>query len=250
MNTVIKVDNLNFYYADKKALKDINMDIEKNKVIALIGPSGCGKSTFLRCLNRMNDLIDGAKYEGEIKFENEDILKMKDVTNLRRNVGMVFQKPNPFPKSIYENVIYAVKRFGRTDKKYLDKLVADTIEDVGLTNEVKGKLKMSAFELSGGQQQRLCIARAIAANPKIILMDEPTSALDPVSTTKIEKLILKLKKEYTVIMVTHDMGQAYRVSDYTGFFLNGELVEFDKTENIFKSPQMRETRDYVNGIFG
>lgn len=250
MNTIIKVDNLNFYYADKKALKDINMDIEKNKVIALIGPSGCGKSTFLRCLNRMNDLIDGAKYEGEIKFENEDILKMKDVTNLRRNVGMVFQKPNPFPKSIYENVIYAVKRFGRTDKKYLDKLVADTIEDVGLTNEVKGKLKMSAFELSGGQQQRLCIARAIAANPKIILMDEPTSALDPASTTKIEKLILKLKKEYTVIMVTHDMGQAYRVSDYTGFFLNGELVEFDKTENIFKSPQMRETRDYVNGIFG
>lgn len=250
METVIKVEDLNFYYGDKKALKNINMDIEKNKVIALIGPSGCGKSTFLRCLNRMNDIIDETRYKGSIRFENQDVISIKDTINLRKNIGMVFQKANPFPKSIYENVIYAPRRFGITDKNYLDELVKTSIEDVGLSKEVEGKFNNSAFELSGGQQQRLCIARAIAAKPKVILMDEPTSALDPASTTKIENLILKLKKDYTVVLVTHDMGQAYRVSDYTGFFLNGELVEFDITENIFKNPVQRETRDYINGIFG
>lgn len=250
METVIKVEDLNFYYGDKKALKNINMDIEKNKVIALIGPSGCGKSTFLRCLNRMNDIIDETRYKGSIRFENQDVISIKDTINLRKNIGMVFQKANPFPKSIYENVIYAPRRFGITDKNCLDELVKTSIEDVGLTKEVEGKFNNSAFELSGGQQQRLCIARAIAAKPKVILMDEPTSALDPASTTKIENLILKLKKDYTVVLVTHDMGQAYRVSDYTGFFLNGELVEFDITENIFKNPVQRETRDYINGIFG
>ncbi|MGL4990449.1 MAG: phosphate ABC transporter ATP-binding protein PstB [Sarcina sp.] len=250
MKIAINVDNLSFYYGEKKALKDINMQIEENKVIALIGPSGCGKSTFLRCLNRMNDLIDNTSYKGNIDFYGEKILEIKDVTKLRRNIGMVFQKPNPFPKSIYENIIYGPKRLGKYDKKALDELVEKSIEDVGLTKEVEGKLKQSAFDLSGGQQQRLCIARAIAASPKVILMDEPTSALDPASTKKIEQLILKLKKNYTVVIVTHDMGQAYRVSDYTGFFLNGDLVEFDKTENIFKSPKERETRDYVNGIFG
>ncbi|WP_297435725.1 phosphate ABC transporter ATP-binding protein PstB [uncultured Clostridium sp.] len=250
MEKVISIKDLNFYYGNKKALINVNMDIEKNKVIALIGPSGCGKSTFLRCINRMNDLIDNVRYKGSINFEGNEILELKDTTLIRKDIGMVFQKPNPFPKSIYENIIYAPKRFGLKDKAYLDKLVETSLEEVGLANEVKGLLRSSAFDLSGGQQQRLCIARAIAATPKVILMDEPTSALDPVATKKIEELILKLKKDYTVVIVTHDMGQAYRISDYTGFFLNGELVEFDETEKIFKSAKKRETKDYIAGIFG
>ena len=250
MEKVISIKDLNFYYGNKKALINVNMDIEKNKVIALIGPSGCGKSTFLRCINRMNDLIDNVRYKGSINFEGSEVLELKDTTLIRKDIGMVFQKPNPFPKSIYENIIYAPKRFGLKDKAYLDKLVETSLEEVGLANEVKGLLRSSAFDLSGGQQQRLCIARAIAATPKVILMDEPTSALDPVATKKIEELILKLKKDYTVVIVTHDMGQAYRISDYTGFFLNGELVEFDETEKIFKSAKKRETKDYIAGIFG
>ena len=250
MEKVISIKDLNFYYGNKKALINVNMDIEKNKVIALIGPSGCGKSTFLRCINRMNDFTDNVRYKGSINFEGSEVLELKDTTLIRKDIGMVFQKPNPFPKSIYENIIYAPKRFGLKDKAYLDKLVEISLEEVGLANEVKGLLRSSAFDLSGGQQQRLCIARAIAATPKVILMDEPTSALDPVATKKIEELILKLKKDYTVVIVTHDMGQAYRISDYTGFFLNGELVEFDETEKIFKSAKKRETKDYIAGIFG
>ncbi|MGL4655787.1 MAG: phosphate ABC transporter ATP-binding protein PstB [Sarcina sp.] len=250
MSRIIEVKNLNFYYGQKQALNNINMSIEKNKVIALIGPSGCGKSTFLRCLNRMNDIIEGVKYEGSIQLEGEDIIKKKDTIELRKKVGMVFQKPNPFPKSIYENIIYAPKRFGMTNKKELDKLVNESLESVGLLNEVKDKLNKSAFGLSGGQQQRLCIARAIVAKPNVILMDEPTSALDPVSTIKVEELIQELKKDYTVVIVTHNMEQAYRIADYTGFFLNGELLEFNTTENIFKNPVKMETRDYINGIFG
>lgn len=250
MSRIIEVKNLNFYYGEKQALNNINMSIEKNKVIALIGPSGCGKSTFLRCLNRMNDIIDNTKYEGSIQIYGEDILKKTNTTELRKKVGMVFQKANPFPKSIYENVIYAPKRFGMTNKKELDELVNSSLESVGLLEEVKDKLNKSAFGLSGGQQQRLCIARAIVAKPDIILMDEPTSALDPVSTIKVEELIQELKKEYTVVIVTHNMEQAYRIADYTGFFLNGELLEFNTTENIFKNPQRIQTRDYINGIFG
>ncbi|MGL4450784.1 MAG: phosphate ABC transporter ATP-binding protein PstB [Sarcina sp.] len=250
MSRIIEVKNLNFYYGTKQALTNINISIEKNKVIALIGPSGCGKSTFLRCLNRMNDIIEGVRYEGSIQLEGEDILSKTDTIELRKRVGMVFQKPNPFPKSIYENIIYAPKRFGITNKKQLDKLVHDSLESVGLLDEVTDKLNKSAFGLSGGQQQRLCIARAIVAKPNIILMDEPTSALDPVSTIKVEELIQELKKDYTVIIVTHNMEQAYRIADYTGFFLNGELLEFNTTENIFKNPQRIQTRDYINGIFG
>ncbi|MGL5634071.1 MAG: phosphate ABC transporter ATP-binding protein PstB [Sarcina sp.] len=250
MTNVLEVKNLNFYYGKKQALENINISIEKNKVIALIGPSGCGKSTFLRCLNRMNDIIEGIKYEGEINLEGIDILKEKDTIKLRREIGMVFQKANPFPKSIYENIVYAPKRFGVKNKKVLDEMVESSLKDVALYEEVKDKLKKSAFGLSGGQQQRLCIARAIVAKPKIILMDEPTSALDPVSTLKIEDLIRKLKKEYTVIVVTHNMEQAYRISDYTGFFLNGKLVEFNTTQNIFDDAQERETKQYINGVFG
>ena len=250
MSRVIEVKNLDFYYEDKLALNNINISIEKNKVIVLIGPSGCGKSTFLRCLNRMNDIIENTKYKGSIQINGEDILKKTDTIELRKKVGMVFQKPNPFPKSIFENIIYAPKRFGLKDKNKLSELVETSLKDVGLYEEVKDKLNKSAFGLSGGQQQRLCIARAIVAKPEIILMDEPTSALDPVSTIKIEELIKDLKKDYTVIIVTHNMEQAYRIADYTGFFLNGELIEFNTTENIFKYPERIQTRDYINGIFG
>ncbi|MGL4741224.1 MAG: phosphate ABC transporter ATP-binding protein PstB [Sarcina sp.] len=250
MTKALEVKNLNFYYGNKQALENINISIEKNKVIALIGPSGCGKSTFLRCLNRMNDIIEGVKYEGEINVDGVDILKERDTIKLRREIGMVFQKANPFPKSIYENIIYAPKRFGVKNKKVLDEMVESSLKDVALYDEVKDKLKKSAFGLSGGQQQRLCIARAIVAKPKIILMDEPTSALDPVSTLKIEELIRKLKKEYTVVVVTHNMEQAYRISDYTGFFLNGKLVEFNTTENIFDNAKERETKQYISGVFG
>lgn len=250
MNNIIKIENLNFYYGDKKALDNISMDIPEGKVVALIGPSGCGKSTFLRCLNRMNDLIDDAKYEGNIFFDKENIIKSNNLIELRRKVGMVFQKPNPFPKSIYENIIYGPKRHGIKDKRILDEMVNNSLKAVGLYDEVCTRLKKSAFDLSGGQQQRLCIARTIVGKPKVILMDEPTSALDPVSTVKIEELIIELKKDYTVVIVTHNMEQAARISDYTGFFLNGKLIEFDETYNIFTRPKKKETDDYIQGRFG
>lgn len=250
MGLEIRVENLNFYYGDKKALENINAVIKPNKVTALIGPSGCGKSTFLRNLNRMNDLIDNTKVEGKILINNKNIFDANtDIVQLRKKVGMVFQKPNPFPKSIYENVIYGPKRHGIKDKKVLDELVESSLKGAALWNEVKDKLHKSAFELSGGQQQRLCIARVLAVKPVVLLMDEPTSALDPVSTLKIEELMDELKKNYTVVTVTHNMEQAGRISDYAGFFLNGELIEFDLTENIFCNPKDKRTEDYITGKF-
>lgn len=251
MELGIKVQDLNFYYGENQALKNINMEILSTKVTALIGPSGCGKSTFLRTLNRMNDIIDNTKYEGTIVIDNQNILD-KDINliELRKKVGMVFQKANPFPKSIYENVIYGPKRYGIKNKKVLDELVEKSLRGAALWDEVKDKLNKSAFDLSGGQQQRLCIARTLAAKPDIILMDEPTSALDPISTLKVEDLIHELKQNYTVVIVTHNMEQAGRVSDYTGFFLNGELIEFNNTEDIFYNPKSKKTEDYISGRFG
>ncbi len=251
METIINVENLNFFYGKKQALKNINIKVPQNKVVALIGPSGCGKSTFLRCLNRMNDMIEEIKYEGSIEIDEKNIIeKDTDLIKLRKEVGMVFQKANPFPKSIYENIIYGPKRHGIKNKKVLSEMVDKSLKDVGLYEEVYDRLNSSAFGLSGGQQQRLCIARTIVANPNVILMDEPTSALDPISTIKIEELIGELKKKYTVVIVTHNMEQAARVSDYTGFFLDGELVEFDETEVIFTKPKRKETEDYISGRFG
>lgn len=251
MELGIKVQDLNFYYGENQALKNINMEILSTKVTALIGPSGCGKSTFLRTLNRMNDIIDNTRYEGTIVIDNQNILD-KDINliELRKKVGMVFQKANPFPKSIYENVIYGPKRYGIKNKKVLDELVEKSLRGAALWDEVKDKLNKSAFDLSGGQQQRLCIARTLAAKPDIILMDEPTSALDPISTLKVEDLIHELKENYTVVIVTHNMEQAGRVSDYTGFFLNGELIEFSNTEDIFYNPKSKKTEDYISGRFG
>jgi len=251
MELGIKVENLNFYYGENQALKNINMEILSNKVTALIGPSGCGKSTFLRTLNRMNDIIENTRYEGNILVHGQNILD-KDINliELRKNVGMVFQKANPFPKSIYENVIYGPRRYGIKDKKILDELVEKSLRGAALWEEVKDKLNKSAFDLSGGQQQRLCIARTLAVKPEIILMDEPTSALDPISTLKVEELIHELKENYTVVIVTHNMEQAGRVSDYTGFFLNGELIEFNNTEDIFYNPKSKKTEDYISGRFG
>lgn len=247
----IVINNFNFYYGDFKALKNINMEIKKNKVTALIGPSGCGKSTFLRALNRMNDLIAGVKYEGKILFDDENILEEEyNVTGLRKKIGMVFQKPNPFPKSIYENIIYAPKLHGETNKEKLDEIVEKSLKSVALWDEVKDKLHESALRLSGGQQQRLCIARAISINPEILLMDEPTSALDPISTAKIEELIRNLEKEYSIVIVTHNMQQASRISEYTGFFYQGVLEEFNKTEVIFTAPHNKKTEDYITGKFG
>ena len=233
-DTRILVKDFNFYYGDFKALKDINMEIKKNKVTALIGPSGCGKSTFLRSINRMNDLIPNVKYEGNIIFDGKNIFdKEYDIVELRKKIGMVFQKPNPFPKSIYENLVYAPKLHGEKDKDKLDEIVETSLKSVALWDEVKDKLHKSSLGLSGGQQQRLCIARAISIRPEILLMDEPTSALDPISTSKIEELIRQLEKEYSIIIVTHNMQQASRISEYTGFFYQGVLEEFDKTELIF-----------------
>ena len=247
----ISVKNFNFYYGDFKALKDINMDIMKNKVTALIGPSGCGKSTFLRSLNRMNDLISSVKYEGEILLDDQNIFdKQIDIVELRKKVGMVFQKPNPFPKSIYENLVYAPKLHGETNKKKLDEIVESSLKAVALWDEVKDKLHQSALGLSGGQQQRLCIARAISINPEILLMDEPTSALDPISTAKIEELIVELAKNYSIVIVTHNMQQASRISDYTGFFYQGVLEEFGETSKIFTTPSVKKTEDYITGKFG
>ncbi|MGL4904909.1 MAG: phosphate ABC transporter ATP-binding protein PstB [Cetobacterium sp.] len=247
----ISVKDFNFYYGDFKALKNINMDILKNKVTALIGPSGCGKSTFLRSINRMNDLISGVKYEGEILLDDQNVFdKQFDIVQLRKKVGMVFQKPNPFPKSIYENLVYAPKLHGENDKKKLDEIVESSLKAVALWDEVKDKLHQSALGLSGGQQQRLCIARAISVNPEILLMDEPTSALDPISTSKIEELIVQLAKDYSIVIVTHNMQQASRISDYTGFFYQGVLEEFDKTSTIFTTPKVKKTEDYITGKFG
>ncbi|MBD7914133.1 phosphate ABC transporter ATP-binding protein [Clostridium sp. Sa3CUN1] len=246
----IQVRNLNLYYGDNQALKNINIDLEENKVTAFIGPSGCGKSTFLRTLNRMNDLIDSVKIDGEILVDGEDIYKSKDVIALRTKVGMVFQKPNPFPMSIYDNIAYGPRLHGIKDKKTLDEIVEKSLKGAALWDEVKDRLKKSALGLSGGQQQRLCIARTIAVSPEIILMDEPTSALDPISTNKMEELMEELKKKYTVIIVTHNMQQAGRIADKTAFFLNGEIIEYGDTEDIFYKPKDKRTEDYITGRFG
>jgi len=248
-NTKIAVRNLDLYYGEKQALKDINMNIKEGKVTALIGPSGCGKSTFIRTLNKMNDLIDNVKIYGEIDLDGEDINK-QNVIDLRTKVGMVFQKPNPFPMSIYDNITYGPKIQGIKDKKELDRIVEESLKGAAIWDEVKDRLKSSALGLSGGQQQRLCIARAIAMKPEVILMDEPTSALDPISTGKVEELIEELKGKYTIVIVTHNMQQANRISDDTAFFLNGEVVEFNDTRSIFENPMDKRTEDYINGRFG
>ncbi|KNZ43313.1 phosphate ABC transporter ATP-binding protein PstB [Acetobacterium bakii] len=242
--------NLDLFYGDFQALKSINMEICENEVTAFIGPSGCGKSTFLRCLNRMNDLIDCVDIKGEIIFDGKDINGDIDVINLRTRVGMVFQKPNPFPMSIYDNIAYGPKCQGLKDKAKLDTIVKDSLERAALWDEVKDRLNKSALGLSGGQQQRLCIARTIAMNPEVILMDEPTSALDPIATLKIEDLMQSLKKLYTIIIVTHSMQQAGRISDKTAFFLMGEVIEFNETPKIFTNPDDKRTEDYITGRFG
>jgi phosphate transport system ATP-binding protein len=247
---IIKTVDLNLYYGKVQALKKINIDIDKNKVTALIGPSGCGKSTFLRTINRMNDLIPSVRIEGEVLFEDVNIYKDYDDIELRKRIGMVFQSPNPFPMSIYDNVAYGPRIHGTTNKNKLDELVEKSLRGAVIWDEVKDRLKKSALGLSGGQQQRLCIARTLAVQPEVLLMDEPTSALDPISTLKIEELMDELKKQYTVIIVTHNMQQAGRISDYTAFFLNGEVVEFGKTENIFYKPLDKRTEDYITGRFG
>lgn len=250
-NLSFEIKNLDLFYGDFQALKDIDLDIQKNKVTALIGPSGCGKSTFLRCLNRMNDLIDVCKITGNVKFDDEDVYADHyDVIDLRTKVGMVFQKPNPFPMSIYDNIAYGPKCQGIKDKKVLDEIVETSLKSAALWEEVKDRLKESAMGLSGGQQQRLCIARAIAMEPEVILMDEPTSALDPIATLKIEELINELKKNYTIVIVTHSMQQAARISDRTAFFLMGDLIEEDSTDKIFTQPKHKETEDYITGRFG
>ena len=249
-NIKLKIENLNLFYGEKQALKNINIDIKENKVTALIGPSGCGKSTFLRTLNRMNDLIEGVKIEGNIEVDGADIYKSEDVIKLRTKVGMVFQKPNPFPMSIYDNVAYGPRIQGIKDKKTLDKIVEESLKGAAIWDEVKDRLKSSALGLSGGQQQRICIARAIAMKPQVILMDEPTSALDPISTLKVEELIESLKDGYTIVIVTHNMQQAARISDETAFFLNGEVVEFTDTKKMFTNPRDKRTEDYITGRFG
>lgn len=248
--TKIRVNDLDLYYGEKQALKDINIEIKENEVTALIGPSGCGKSTFLRCLNRMNDLIDCVKINGEIYLEDEEILTTNDVINLRTRVGMVFQKANLFPMSIYDNVAYGPKNQGIKDKKQLDKIVEESLRGAAIWDEVKDRLKSPALGLSGGQQQRVCIARTIAMKPDVILMDEPTSALDPISTAKVEDLMATLKNQYTIVIVTHNMQQAARISDKTAFFLNGELIEFNNTKDIFTIPHDKRTEDYITGRFG
>ena len=249
-NIKISVRNLELFYGDNKALKNINIDIGSNEVTALIGPSGCGKSTFLRTLNRMNDLIDNVKITGEIKLDGVDIYKDDDVIELRTKVGMVFQKPNPFPMSIYDNVAYGPRVHGIKDKKELDKIVEESLKGAAIWDEVKDRLKSSALGLSGGQQQRICIARTIALKPEVILMDEPTSALDPISTLKVEELIEEMKEKFTVVIVTHNMQQAARISDKTAFFLSGDLVEFEDTKTVFTNPKEQRTEDYITGRFG
>lgn len=247
----VKVENLNLYYGENHALKDVSMDIQENAVTAFIGPSGCGKSTFLKTLNRMNDLVDGVRIDGKVLLDGEDIYEPGvDTTILRKKVGMVFQQPNPFPMSIYDNIAYGPRVHGIKDKKRLDQIVEESLRGAAIFDEVKDRLKKSAMGLSGGQQQRICIARALAVQPEVLLMDEPTSALDPISTAKIEELMEDLKKKYTVIVVTHNMQQATRVSDQTAFFLVGEMVEFGDTKQIFSYPQDKRTEDYITGRFG
>ena len=249
MDTVFKVENLDLYYGEKHALKNINIDIYKNKVTAFIGPSGCGKSTLLRCFDRMNDLIDECKITGLISYEEKDIKQMNPI-ELRTEVGMVFQNPNPFPMSVFDNVAYGPRCQGIKNKATLTKIVVESLKKAALYDEVSDRLKDSALSLSGGQQQRLCIARCIAMNPKVILMDEPTSALDPIATLKIEELMEDLKKDFTIIIVTHNMQQATRISDYTAFFMLGEIIEYAPTEKLFKDPQNKKTEDYITGRFG
>jgi phosphate transport system ATP-binding protein len=247
----IDTKNVDFYYSDFHALKNINLEVDKNKVVAFIGPSGCGKSTFLRILNRMNDLIPGTRLTGSVIVEGQDIYAPNThVDTLRKKVGMVFQKPNPFPKSIFENVAYGLRVNGVNDKSYIEERVIESIKSAALWDEVKDKLNKSAFALSGGQQQRLCIARALAISPKVVLMDEPASALDPISTAKIEELIYELKQDYTIIIVTHNMQQASRVSDKTAYFYLGELIEYDETTKIFTNPTEISTQNYITGRFG
>ena len=247
----INIKNLNLYYEEFQALKDINMDIKRNKITGFIGPSGCGKSSLLKSLNRMNDIIEGCRITGEILLDNENIFSQNtDVNLLRKRVGMVFQKPNPFPMSIYDNIAYGPRTHNIKKKSKLDEIVEESLQRAAIWNEVKDDLKKSALRLSGGQQQRICIARALAAEPEVLLMDEPTSALDPISTGKIEDLIQDLKNEYTIIIVTHNMQQATRVSDKTAFFLNGEIIEFDDTSTLFSNPKNKQTEDYITGRFG
>ena len=244
------VENLDLHYGSFQALKNINLRLPENEISAFIGPSGCGKSTLLKCLNRMNDLVEGCKIDGKVTLDGQDIYQGMDVTLLRKRVGMVFQRPNPFPMSIYDNIAYGPRTHGIRSKAKLDDIVEKSLRDASIWEEVKDRLKKSALGMSGGQQQRLCIARALAVQPEVLLMDEPTSALDPISTSKIEDLAVELKKDYTIIMVTHNMQQAARISDKTAFFLLGEMVEFGNTEDIFSKPQDKRTEDYITGRFG
>ncbi len=251
MSGIITVKDMNLWYGNTQALKNINLDIEENSITALIGPSGCGKSTFLKSLNRMNDLVQGCRITGDLRYNGQDIFGADtDVNELRREIGMVFQKPNPFPMSIYDNIAYGPRTHGIRSKARLDEIVEKSLRNAAIWDEVKDRLKKSALGMSGGQQQRLCIARALAVQPKILLMDEPTSALDPISTSKIEDLAIELKKEYTIIIVTHNMQQAVRISDNTAFFLLGELIEYGNTEELFSKPKCRKTEDYITGRFG
>lgn len=250
MENKFTIRNMNLYYGNFHALKDVNLDIHKNEITAFIGPSGCGKSTFLKSLNRMNDLVEECKITGEILLDGEEIYGNMDVNHLRKRVGMVFQSPNPFPMSIYDNIAYGPRTHGIRSKAKLDAIVEKSLKQAAIWDELKDRLKKSALGLSGGQQQRLCIARALAVEPEVILMDEPTSALDPISTSKIEDLVLELKEKYTIVMVTHNMQQATRVSDETAFFLLGELVEHGQTEQLFSMPKDKRTEDYITGRFG
>ena len=251
MSNIITVKDMCLWYGDHQALKNVNIEIPEKSITAFIGPSGCGKSTFLKTLNRMNDLIPGVKITGDIRYEGTDIFsKEVDVNNLRKEIGMVFQKPNPFPMSIYDNIAYGPRTHGITNCVELDEIVERALRDAAIWDEVKDRLKKNALGMSGGQQQRLCIARALAIQPKILLMDEPTSALDPISTSRIKELVTELKENYTIVMVTHNMQQAVRVSDHTAFFLLGELVEFGKTDDIFSQPKDQRTEDYITGRFG
>ena len=251
MSDIISVKDMCLWYGEHQSLKNINIDIKEKSITAFIGPSGCGKSTFLKSLNRMNDLIPSVKITGDVKYNGVDIFsKEVDVNNLRKEIGMVFQKPNPFPMSIYDNVAYGPRTHGITNKVQLDEIVENALKDAAIWEEVKDRLKKNALRMSGGQQQRLCIARALAVQPKVLLMDEPTSALDPISTSRIEELVMELKEKYTIVMVTHNMQQAVRVSDYTAFFLLGELVEYGGTDDIFSTPRDKRTEDYITGRFG